>query len=267
MMGSSFDTAAIRVAALDYVDGWYTGDAERMERAVHPDLAKRIWRPDPERYRSRLENQTAMTLVQSTRRGFGRETPDERRHRDIEILDIFGNAASVRARMSDWIDLMHLARIDGQWRIVNVLWELSTPETGEAPVRQRRPSLDVAKNPDLWREIKAVNDSMTAAFNKGDLLAVARFYTDDGIVDGPRGDRVQGRAALDKYWTGIRNPKSWKLEVLGVGGHPDFPYQIGRSTLVTSSPNGDQTSVVEFLALWRREADGRLRLAVDYYRF
>src|SRR5262249_46471729 len=33
--------AAIKQTALDYIEGWYEGDAERMERAVHPELAKR----------------------------------------------------------------------------------------------------------------------------------------------------------------------------------------------------------------------------------
>ncbi|HEY7728879.1 MAG TPA: nuclear transport factor 2 family protein, partial [Candidatus Eisenbacteria bacterium] len=36
------DSAAIRATALDYIEGWYTGDAARMERALHPGLAKRI---------------------------------------------------------------------------------------------------------------------------------------------------------------------------------------------------------------------------------
>lgn len=34
------DEAKIRAAALDYIEGWYEGDAERMERALHPHLAK-----------------------------------------------------------------------------------------------------------------------------------------------------------------------------------------------------------------------------------
>ncbi|MDX2438456.1 MAG: nuclear transport factor 2 family protein [Acidobacteriota bacterium] len=42
------DEAAIKATALDYLEGWYSGDAERMERALHPDLAKRIVRVDPE---------------------------------------------------------------------------------------------------------------------------------------------------------------------------------------------------------------------------
>jgi ketosteroid isomerase-like protein len=108
---------------------------------------------------------------------------------------------------------------------------------------------------------------MVAAFNSGDMLAVARFYTDDARIDGERGELVQGRAAVDKYWADIRNAKSWKLDVIDVGGHPDNPYQIGRSTLVTTGPNGDRTSVVEFLVIWRRDPRGGLRIAVDYYRY
>src|ERR687897_708241 len=37
----SDDEAAIVRAVLDYFEGWYDGDPVRMERALHPDLAKR----------------------------------------------------------------------------------------------------------------------------------------------------------------------------------------------------------------------------------
>ena len=263
MTGSSIDSAGIRRAVLDYVNGWYEGDAARMERALHSDLAKRIWRPDPERGGGRMENQTAMTLVQGTRRGWGRQTPEPLRRREVEILEIFGNAASARARMTDWIDLMHLARVNGEWKIVNVLWEYSQAERGEraAPATATNASGVPPQDPGLRAEIQAVNDSMVAAFNSGDMLAVARFYTDDARIDGERGELVQGRAAVDKYWTGIRNAKSWKLDVIAVGGHRDNPYQVGRSTLVTTGPNGDRTSIVEFLAIWRRETRGAIRMA------
>src|SRR5262245_52406842 len=44
---SEADLAAIKQTALDYIEGWYEGSAERMERALHPELAKRIVRTDP----------------------------------------------------------------------------------------------------------------------------------------------------------------------------------------------------------------------------
>ncbi|PYS59909.1 MAG: hypothetical protein DMF76_15225, partial [Acidobacteria bacterium] len=36
------ESAAITRTALDYIEGWYAGDAARMERALHPELAKRM---------------------------------------------------------------------------------------------------------------------------------------------------------------------------------------------------------------------------------
>ena len=117
------DSAAIQQAALDYIEGWYEGNAERMERALHPELAKRIVQSDAQG-RSRLGQQSAMTLVLSTRNGGGKDTPADQRIQDVRILDIFGNTASVRADMSGWIDYMHMAKSNGRWVIVNVLWEL-----------------------------------------------------------------------------------------------------------------------------------------------
>ena len=38
----SSDDDAIRKPANDYIEGWYTGDAARMEGALHPELAKRM---------------------------------------------------------------------------------------------------------------------------------------------------------------------------------------------------------------------------------
>lgn len=114
------DSAAIRQASLDYIEGWYEGDAERMERALHPDLAKRIINMD-QRGRSVLGHQSAMTLVQNVRRGGGRE--DAQRRTDVRILDVFGNTASVRVDAGTWVDYLHIARWNGRWVIVNVLWE------------------------------------------------------------------------------------------------------------------------------------------------
>jgi hypothetical protein len=121
------ESAAIRAAALDYVEGWYAADAARMERALHPELAKRIVNTNPQNGRSSLGQQSAMTLVQSTRNGGGRNTPTDQMQKDVVILDIYQNAASVRATMSGWVDYMHLAKWNGRWVIVNVLWELKPP--------------------------------------------------------------------------------------------------------------------------------------------
>ena len=117
------DSAAIRATALDYIQGWYTGDAARMERALHPELAKRIVQTDT-LGRQRLDQQSAMTLVQGTRNGFGKDTPQADRHDDVRILDIYRSAAVARINASYWVDYLQLAKWRGRWVIVNVLWEL-----------------------------------------------------------------------------------------------------------------------------------------------
>ena len=120
---SAADSAAIRSAALDYVEGWYDGNADRMARAVHPELVKRIVVSDTATGRSVVQSMGASALVNGTRHGYGKETPRERQQKDVRILDIYGNAASAKAIMTDWIDYMQLAKVDGRWVIVNVLWE------------------------------------------------------------------------------------------------------------------------------------------------
>ena len=119
---TSADSAAIHAAALDYIEGWYSGDAQRMERAVHPGLAKRIFMPGPDGVAS-LRNMTAAELVASTREGRGSRTPVERRRTDVKVLDIFENSASVRVDAGSWVDYLHLAREESGWKIINVLWE------------------------------------------------------------------------------------------------------------------------------------------------
>ena len=116
--------AAIKQTALDYIEGWYEGNAERMERALHPELAKRIVHTNPQNSRSRLDQMSAMTLVLGTRRGGGKDTPKERQQKDVTVLDVYENAASVKVVASDWIDYLHMAKFNGRWVIVNVLWEL-----------------------------------------------------------------------------------------------------------------------------------------------
>lgn len=120
---SAADSSGIRQAALDYIEGYYEGDGARMERALHPELAKRIVRTN-DQGRSQLGQMSAMSLVLGTRAGGGKDIPVANRRNDVKILDIYQNAASAKIDASDWVDYLHLAKWNGRWVIVNVLWEL-----------------------------------------------------------------------------------------------------------------------------------------------
>ncbi|HEX2091630.1 MAG TPA: nuclear transport factor 2 family protein [Longimicrobiaceae bacterium] len=118
---SAADSAAIRATVTDYIQGWYEADAPRMERSLHPNLAKRIIVGDPRTGKDQLDNLTAAALVQDT--GSGTRTEVANQRKDITILDIFQNIASVKLVASGWVDYMHLGKVDGRWVIVNVMWD------------------------------------------------------------------------------------------------------------------------------------------------
>ena len=124
------DAAAIRATVLDYAEGWYAGDADRMARALHPELVKRILVSDTATGQSFVQTMGASALVNGTRHGYGKSTPAERQQKDVTVLDVFGNAAVAKAVMADWIDYLQLVRVDGRWLIVNVLWERKPERKG-----------------------------------------------------------------------------------------------------------------------------------------
>lgn len=117
------DEEAIRRAALDYIEGWYDGDAKRMERALHPELVKRILLVDEKTHRPRISGMGASALVAGTEAGGGKATPRDKVRKEVTILDVYGNAASVKIRATDWVDYLHLVKWNGEWKILNVLWE------------------------------------------------------------------------------------------------------------------------------------------------
>ena len=65
-----------------------------------------------------------MTLVQRTREGIGKNIAQDRQLKEITILDRYNNAAVVKIVASDWIDYLEIGKFNGDWKIINVLWEL-----------------------------------------------------------------------------------------------------------------------------------------------
>ena len=129
---SAADSAAIRATALDYIDGWYTNNATRMERALHPHLAKRlVWADSTGR--SHLVDLTALELIQGTRSH--PPTPASERRKDVTILSSYGNVAMVRIEATEWVDFLQEVKWNGDWKIINVVWE-NRPEVASQTVRK-----------------------------------------------------------------------------------------------------------------------------------
>jgi hypothetical protein len=113
--------AAIRSVVLDYVEGWFDGDAGRMARALHPELAKRcrgLEGDDPDA----LETLTAQEMVDATAEGIGRAEDAPDRRIEIRIDRLSGQIASVECLCHRYIDLLQLVDMPDGWKIVNAVW-------------------------------------------------------------------------------------------------------------------------------------------------
>ena len=102
----------IRRAVLDYYEGWFEGDVERMERALHPELVKR-------RAGETLGVTTAERMLELTRLGEGRADTGPI---EITIHDVSEDIASVAVDGGPYREYVHLVRTSAGWKIVNALW-------------------------------------------------------------------------------------------------------------------------------------------------
>lgn len=120
---SEADRAAVTAAVLDYFEGWFDGDAERMRRALHPELAKRSFGQDAGRTPT-LATDTADEMVEATGAGYGRARAGDRRL-DIRIDDISAGIASVSVDCWSYVEYLHLVSTPDGWKIVNALWRFA----------------------------------------------------------------------------------------------------------------------------------------------
>jgi hypothetical protein len=127
---SKADTLAIKKAVLDYVEGWATGNTERIQSAVSPELSKRrvstagdlVYVQDMSRS---LLCVSALSNVKGVR--MPDLTPGKELVQEIKILDIDGINASAKTWNAKYgfFDYLHLSRAGGKWMIINVLWDMN----------------------------------------------------------------------------------------------------------------------------------------------
>jgi Putative lumazine-binding len=121
----SSDEAPVLACTLDYFQAWFEGDSERMDRVLHAALAKRSLRqvdPASGDLRSVTKEQMVTWAAEGegVRLGAGGEVQI-----DVEVVDLYGNIASVVVRSSVYREYLHLVRTDDGWRIANALWHFT----------------------------------------------------------------------------------------------------------------------------------------------
>jgi len=112
------DEAAVRATVTDYIEAYYTGDAARMERSLHPHYMKHtISESDGQ---LRMTETSGLQMVQDIRSGPA-DLPASERKEEITVLDVTGDIASAKLVTSHWTDYLTLTKWNGQWKIVSVV--------------------------------------------------------------------------------------------------------------------------------------------------
>jgi|GEM_PF-469113 len=127
------DEIAIKNTALDYIDGAYSGAGERMARAIHPELTKVLPYKLPQTGTTMLNYASAVFLIEATKANM-MQLPAEKRNIKVNILDIYHDIAMVEVLSAKYYDYLQLAKINGLWKIVNILWK---PNSKASPPRKK----------------------------------------------------------------------------------------------------------------------------------
>jgi hypothetical protein len=118
---SAAEDAGVRAAVLDYVEGIYDVQPERIERSVHPELRKVGYVRQGDSWMSTPMTYDQLHTLAGRWNADGHLSADA--PKEIQVLDVLDQTASAKL-VADWgVDYFHLARIDGRWMIMNVIWQ------------------------------------------------------------------------------------------------------------------------------------------------
>jgi hypothetical protein len=120
------DTLAIRKAALDYIESQHRPNSNQMEAALHPRLVKRTFWKDKVTGKEFVDENFAENMVILAERynSKGDKFPSSPK-KEVKLLDVSDRTASVKLYADEWIDYMHIVKVNGKWKIINVLWQFN----------------------------------------------------------------------------------------------------------------------------------------------
>jgi ketosteroid isomerase-like protein len=114
-------------------------------------------------------------------------------------------------------------------------------------------------------EIRAAERRLEAALMAPDPLAWVLEYTDDAVFDGGGDHAVQGRAALLEMAAAMKPLSSVSICPLRTEGREDLAAVWFEGSWVSGRPPDSGSNVeVRGIILWRKESDGRWRVALEH---
>lgn len=122
------DTAGVRAAVLDYVEGVYLVAPERIARSVHPSLVKQGMVRTPAGPYAGPEpmNFTGLHRMAGSWNKGGR-VDAKTAPKEIAIYDVQDATAVAKLTASWGTDYFLLAKLEGKWMIMQILWQTPMP--------------------------------------------------------------------------------------------------------------------------------------------
>jgi len=113
------DESAVRSTVTDYIESYYTGDAGRMEKSLHPHYLKHTISKSEGKLK--MTEWTGLQMVQAARSQEAVNLPASEKTEQITVLDIAGGMASAKLITPHWVDYLTLSKWNGEWKIVSVV--------------------------------------------------------------------------------------------------------------------------------------------------
>lgn len=120
------DSLEIKQVALDYIESQHKPNPTQMEHALHPRMVKRTFWKDKATGKDYVRETTteSMVLLAESYNKNGDKFPSSPR-KEVKLLDVSERTASVKLVADEWIDYMHIVKLNGTWKIINVLWQFN----------------------------------------------------------------------------------------------------------------------------------------------
>jgi hypothetical protein len=113
------DEDGVRATVTDYIESYYTGDASRMEKSLHPHYLKHtISNSDG---KLRMTEWTGLQMVQEVRSNGPAALPASEKIEKVTVLDVANGMASAKLVTPHWVDYLTLSKWNGEWKIVSVV--------------------------------------------------------------------------------------------------------------------------------------------------
>ncbi|MEW6128061.1 MAG: nuclear transport factor 2 family protein [Acidobacteriota bacterium] len=122
------DREGVRQAVLDYVEGVYEVAPSRIERSVHPDLIKRGFYTAKDKTGYQTGVMTYQQLVDLAGKWNKTGWLPKDAPKEIVVFDVLDQTASAKLTAYWGVDYFQLAKYDGKWKIIHVLWQSPPPK-------------------------------------------------------------------------------------------------------------------------------------------